>query len=141
MVNEMDKAPEHTIEFLLAFDGHVHWLDQGYCLRFEIKRVETSRKRPHGLRYSFTLHDPGGKRLIGFDNPHGVAAMGSRFNERQVAADHWHRTETDEGRPYAFIDADTLLADFFREVRRVLAERGMSETVVRVEQGGQDDEI
>ena len=44
------------------------------------------------------------------------------------------RTARACGRAYAFKDADTLLADFFREVRRVLAERGISETVVKVEE-------
>jgi hypothetical protein len=71
--------------------------------------------------------------LIGFDNAHRVAATGSRFKKRLPASDHWHRTENDPGKPYKFSDADTLLQDFFREVRRVLSERGISEAVVRVE--------
>ncbi len=53
-------------------------------------------------------------------------------------ADHWHRTESDEGRPYAFVDAETLIVDFFREVRRVLAERGLADAVVRVDKGRGD---
>src|SRR5271154_3909310 len=130
----MNAGEEHTLEFLLAFDGRVHWLDQGYWLKFEIKRGETTAERPHGLRYSLTLHDPEGQRLVGFDNAHAVAAVGSRFSERPVAADHWHRTETDEGRPYPFTNADTLIRDFFREVRRVLADRGLSDAVTRVEE-------
>jgi hypothetical protein len=44
------------------------------------------------------------------------------------------RTESDPGRPYEFKDADTLLQDFFREVRRILTERGISDGVVRVEE-------
>jgi hypothetical protein len=32
------------------------------------------------------------------------------------------------------VDADTLLQDFFREVRRVLREREIPETVVAVEE-------
>lgn len=123
---------DHTLEFLLAFDGRTHWLDQGYWLKFEIRRGEATTTRSHGLHYSLTLHDPNGKRLVGFDNAHGVAAVGSRFRERPVAADHWHRTEADAGRPYEFIDADTLLRDFFSEVRRVLAERGVDDAVTRV---------
>jgi hypothetical protein len=50
------------------------------------------------------------------------------------AADHWHRTPEDAGRPYSFKDADTLLADFFSEVRRVLGEQGATDAVVRVEE-------
>jgi len=53
---------------------------------------------------------------------------------RERASDHWHRTENDPGRPYEFKYADTLLQDFFREVRRVLTERGISAAVVRVEE-------
>jgi hypothetical protein len=33
---------EHGLEFLLAFDGRVHHLEQGYWLKFEIKRVEAT---------------------------------------------------------------------------------------------------
>jgi uncharacterized protein DUF6516 len=129
----MKEAQLHTLEFLLAFDGHVHWLDQGYRLKFEIKRVEPTTERPHGLRYSFTLHDPDGNRLMGFDNAHGVPATGSRYIKRQPAADHWHRTGDDEGRPYSFTTADALLADFFREATRILAAHGISDAVVTIE--------
>jgi hypothetical protein len=71
---------------------------------------------------------------MGFDNAHGVPEPGSRFKAKPEAIDHWHRTQGDEGRPYAFKDADTFLADFFREVRRVLAEQGLSDAVVRVDE-------
>ncbi len=125
---------DHTLEFLLAFDGRIHHLEQDYWIKFEIKRVKTTKRRPHGLTYSFTLHAPDGTRLIGFDNAHAVPAIGSRFKQRSEASDHWHRTESDPGKPYAFSDADTLLQDFFREVRRMLSERGISEAVVRVEE-------
>ena len=121
---------EHTLEYLLAFDGRIHYLEQGYRLKFEIKRAETTAERPHGLRYAFTLHDPEGKRLIGFDNAHRVPPPGSPFRKPAVACDHWHRTGDDEGRPYRFTTADQLLADFFEEVRRVLTSRGISEAVV-----------
>jgi hypothetical protein len=61
-------------------------------------------------------------------------ARGSRFKRPPATNDHWHRTENDAGRPYRFVDADTLLQDFFREVRGVLRDRGVSETVVAVEE-------
>ncbi|MGO8867395.1 MAG: DUF6516 family protein [Alphaproteobacteria bacterium] len=123
---------EYGLEFLLAFDGRIHHLEEGYWIKFEIKRIEATRKRPHGLSYAFTLHAPDGMRLVGFDNAHGVPAKGSRSKRRQEASDHWHRTENDPGRPYEFKDADTLLQDFFREVRRILSDRGIPETVIKV---------
>jgi Family of unknown function (DUF6516) len=127
-------ASDRTLEFLLAFHGRIHHLEQGYWIKFDITKVETTEARPHGIAYSFTLHGPDGKRLIGFDNAHAVSAPGARFSKRSAAIDHWHRTESDPGRPYGFKNADTLLQDFFREVRRVLSEHGISETVVRVEE-------
>jgi hypothetical protein len=125
---------DYGLEFLLAFDGRVHHLEEGYWLKFEIKRVEATKEQPHGLSYSFTLHAPDGARLVGFDNAHGVPARGSRFKAAPQTSDHWHRAEGDPARPYRFKDADTLLQDFFREVRRMLNERGVSEAVVRAEE-------
>ncbi len=126
----MDDSQIHTLAFLLDFDGRVHWYGQGYFVKFEIKRIEPTKERPHGLRYSFTLHAPEGERLMGFDNAHTVAPA-SRYAKRQVEADHWHRDETDRGRPYAFTDAATLIGDFFREVERILTERGVPLDAVR----------
>ncbi len=47
---------EYGLEFLLAFDGRIHHLEEGYWIKFEIKRVKAAKERPHGLSYSFTLH-------------------------------------------------------------------------------------
>ncbi len=127
-------VPEYALEFLLAFDGRIHHLEEGYWIKFEIKRVKPSRERPHGLSYSFTLHAPSGKRLIGFDNARGVAATGSRYKTRPRSRDHRHRTENDAGRPYQFVDVETLLDDFFSEVERVLQERDVGTTVIAVEE-------
>ena len=129
-----DQLADHALEFLLGFDGRIHHLEEGYWVKFEIKRVAAAEARPHGLSYSFTLHAPDGTRLVGFDNAHGVPAKGSRFKRRATTSDHWHRTKNDTGRPYQFVNADTLLQDFFREVRRVLRDRGIAETVVAVEE-------
>ena len=131
----MKYEADHTLEFLLAFNGRIHHLERGYWIKFEIERVEATKRRPYGVSCSFTLHAPNGRRLVGFDNAHRVDPPGSRFKRRAAASDHWHRTENDPGRPYKFKDADTLLQDFFAEVRRVLAERDISEAVIKVEEG------
>jgi hypothetical protein len=114
----------------LAFNGRIHHLEKGYWLKFEIGRVKPTPERPHGLSYSFTLHDPNGKRLVGFDNAHGVQPPGSVYRKANIERDHWHRTGDDPGRPYTFATADQLLADFFAEAKRVLAEHGIDDTVV-----------
>lgn len=116
--------------FLLSFDGRIHHLEKGYWLKFVISRGEETKERPHGLYYAFSLHAPDGKWLVGFDNAHAVDPIGSRYKRRPAAHDHWHRSEKDEGRPYAFKDAETLIEDFFTEVERVLKARGISTAVV-----------
>src|SRR5437588_35945 len=128
------EPPEYGLEFLLAFDGRIHHLEDGYWIKFEIERVKATNERPHGLSYSFTLHAPDGIRLVGFDNAHGFAATGGRFKRKLPASDHWRRTETDPGRPYEFKNAETLIDDFFDEVERVLDELGIGTTVVEVEE-------
>ena len=77
------REAEHGLEFLLAFDGRIHHLEAGYRLKFEVKRITASKERPHGLWYSFTLHAPDGKRLVGFDNAHGVPAR-SQHRRRAI---------------------------------------------------------
>ena len=125
----MHLPEDYTLEFLLAFDGRIHCLEQGHWLKFEIGRTAPTPERPHGLRYSFTLHDRTGQRLLGFDNAHRVAPQGSRFHRPDTAHDHWHRTGDDEGRPYRFTTAEQLLVDFEAAVGKCLAERGLdSET-------------
>jgi hypothetical protein len=130
----MTKDPNpHGLEFLLAFDGRIHHLEEGYWLKFEIKRVKESKERPHGLSYSFTLHAPDGARLIGFDNAHG-APRSSKFKRPPATHDHRHGLGKEQVKPYAFKDADTLLDDFFNEVDGALKSRGISTLVVRMEE-------
>jgi hypothetical protein len=131
------EVPEHTLEFLLAFDGYRHHYPEGYYTKFEIMRTEPTPERPHGIRYSFTLHGPDGTRLVGFDNAHAVAPVGSRFKKRPAAADHWHRTENDPGRPYKFVSAEKLIDDFREEIERVLKERGIPLVVIADEKVSQ----
>jgi hypothetical protein len=127
-------GPDYGLEFLLAFDGRIHYLEEGYWIKFEIRRVAVTERRPHGLGYSFTLHAPDGTRLVGFDNAHGVRAKGSRFRKQPEAADHWHRTGDDPGRPYVFRNAVQLLDDFSREVERTLKGRGIGTNVKSVDE-------
>jgi hypothetical protein len=98
-------------------------------VKIMVRRVAPTPQRPHGLAYSFTLHDAEGRRLVGFDNAH--QARGRRA--RPAAHDHWHRGAGDEGRPYVFRSAFDLVQDFLNEVERVLRERGVSMAGIDVE--------
>lgn len=89
-----------------------------------------TRERPHGLRYSFTLHAPSGRRLVGFDNAHRVRPAVGRYRKADPEHDHWHRHGDDPGRPYRFTTADQLLSDFESEVGKILREHGVSDVVI-----------
>ena len=51
-------------------DLHGQVLDQGdgYWIKMEAWRVEVSAHIPHGVRYTLTLHEPYGKRILGYCN-------------------------------------------------------------------------
>jgi len=117
--------PEYALDPLLAYDGRLHYLASGHYLKFELEAVEKSPRVPHGIAYSLTPHAPDGKRLLGFDNAHPVPHRGGRHVRRKPAADHWHRTKADQGRPYEFVSVERLLEDFFAEAERVLKEQGV----------------
>jgi hypothetical protein len=62
-------TPEHTLEWLLDYDGRRHFFASGHFLKFEISLAEKSGQAPHGIAYSFTFQSRG-SRLLGFDNAH-----------------------------------------------------------------------
>lgn len=114
------------LDYLLSLDGEIQVQNEsGYFTKFEVHKVEVTKDRPHGIKYSLTLHDPHGERLMGFDNAHGgVKPAGSKFKHAGVhyPFDHQHRHATDKGIAYMFDTAYVLLSDFYKEVDRVLVE-------------------
>ncbi len=109
------------IETLL--DLHEQIIDQGngYWIKIEAWRVKPTPEVPHGIRYSLTLHDPYGKRILGYDNAHAVTPPKKfKYAGRILTYDYRHRCVSDKGMPYEFKDAHQLLVDFFAEVDRVL---------------------
>ncbi len=97
--------------------------DQGYWIKIEAWQVPVTRDTPHGIRYSLTLHEPYGKRILGYDNAHAIKPPRKfKFAGTRLPYDHRHRHVSDKGVPYEFRDAHQLLTDFFSEVDRVLAE-------------------
>ena len=112
-----------AIDTLLDLHGSILDQGNGYWIKLEAWRVEMSDRIPHGIRYSLTLHEPYGKRILGYDNAHAVKSPGkSRYSGRIMAFDHRHRHASDKGVPYEFKDVQQLLEDFFADVDRVLLE-------------------
>ena len=113
------------LEYLLGLDGNIEVQnDAGYWVKMEVSSVDVTAERPHGIRYSLTLHAPDNTRLIGFDNAHSVRPAGSRFKHagKRFPYDHRHRHALDEGVLYEFDTAFHLVSDFYAEVDRVLKE-------------------
>lgn len=104
---------------LLGLHGQILVVDEraGHWVKFVVREVPVSQDRPHGLDYSLTLHDASGERLAGFDNAHPV--KGSKG-----ARDHRHRFKN--VRPYEYRSAARLLEDFWREVDKILREKGVN---------------
>jgi hypothetical protein len=63
---------DQTLAYLLDLDAEEINYDGGYVARFKVKRIEATPERPHGISYSLTFHAPDGRRLVGYDNAHGV---------------------------------------------------------------------
>ena len=55
----------------VLLDPHDHTLfvgETGHLAKFIARQAEVTSERPHGLRYSLTVHTPEGTRFVGFDN-------------------------------------------------------------------------
>jgi hypothetical protein len=110
------------LEMLLSLDGHSYEAASGYVVEFVVRRTEKTAERPHGISYSLVFRPLDGEPFVRFDNAHAVVRPGGRFVKASRSFDHWHRTANDPGRPYAFMTATQLLADFWSEVKRVMDE-------------------
>lgn len=111
-----------NLEILLVLDGYIIEQEAGYYVKFECKAVEKSESRPHGLKYSLTLHDKNHQRKLGFDNAHPVKPRkGFKYAGQILSYDHEHKSGTDEIFPYNFLSAEMLLSDFYKSVDKYLA--------------------
>lgn len=120
------------LERLLGYDRRRYWLANGWSLRFRVWRTTPTPAWPRGLRYSMTLHDVDGARLLGFDNAHGVSRGIGAF-------DHEHRAgRVADPQPYRFVDADTLLADFFLAVERACRDDAVDCVIIEEDRFGAD---
>ena len=117
------KARGPGLDTLLDLHGQTLFVDEvGHWVKFIVRRTEVTRERPHGLRYSLTLHAPDGARLVGFDNAHPPRPSRAPGARKSRASDHRHLLRTI--RTYDYKDAAALLEDFWKTVDEVLRERG-----------------
>ncbi len=111
------------IQVLLDLDGVIIQQAGGFWVKFSARQLPNpTEEMPQGIKYSLTLHSSDGTRVMGFDNAHAVKLTNTgKYKHRgRKTFDHRHRDVWDIGIPYTFVDAHQLLADFWREVDRVL---------------------
>jgi len=81
------------------------FLETGAIIEIRVWRLPApTAERPHGLKYSL-FYGRAGERIVGYDNEAGKG-------------DHRHYRNREES--YPFRDFETLLADFWRDVRKDL---------------------
>jgi hypothetical protein len=114
---------DEALERLLDLDGFLAEVGGGFWVKIVAQRVPGDDGRPHGVSYILTLHEPGGRRVLGIDNAHPVRLTAGPAGRRAAVHDHLHRG--DSVREYVYKDAETLLDDFWREVEAVLKREGV----------------
>ena len=120
------------LNYLLELDRATFVFERGFWVRIRTWRVMKSRAMPHGIRYSLSLHDKNGRRLLGFDNAHAPLAGRGGSGRSSEVYDHVHYSpghaskskaksaKESDTKPYRFVSAEQLLIDFFTAVEREL---------------------
>ena len=118
----MKCEPENTeLLTLLDLDGQSFWCDSRYWVKFKVNKVDKDQNRPHGIKYSLTLHDRNNTRIFGLDNAHAIKKRGRRprkYSGRIITWDHVHKQENIER--YLFSSASQLLDDFWKGVNEII---------------------
>ena len=112
----MNEQHDHILETLFDLDGYIAEIGEGYWVKIEVKRVKKDKAKPYGIKYSLTLHNSEGERVLGYDNAHSVPSRPSI-----KAHDHMHRSNKIVN--YDYKDAAKLLRDFWKDVDRILGRK------------------
>ena len=111
---------------LLELDGEIFVLDGGYWAKIEAKQITATAKRPYGVRYSLTLHDEKGQRVIGYDNAHAFSQNGYAGKGAKGVRAYDHRHKGARNFVYKWHSAVQLLEDFWTDVEAELKKRKKS---------------
>jgi hypothetical protein len=106
---------------LLNLNGIIYPLENGYWVKFGVKKVKPTAQIPHGISYSLTLHDRNNTRVIGYDNAHSVRRKikgRKKYTARKISWDHKHHQDTVT--EYNFESASQLIDDFWNNVDGIL---------------------
>lgn len=114
---------DEGLDRLLDLDGFLAEVGGGFWVKIVAQRVPPDAHRPHGVSYTLTVHDSGGRRVFGIDNAHVVRLTRGPAGRSSAARDHLHRGES--VRSYTYRNAETLIDDFWREVEAILKREGI----------------
>jgi hypothetical protein len=102
-------GPDIGLETLLDLGGSILEQEGSYWIKIEVRRVPLSPNAPQGIRYSLTLHDRLGTRVLGYDNAHAVKPPNKfKFAGQRLAFDRRRRTVSDKGVPCAFRTSENM---------------------------------
>jgi hypothetical protein len=107
----------YDLENLLNLNGEIFSMENGYWVKFEVRKVEPSKRVPHGIKYSLTLHDKRNRRVIGYDNAHSYKPS-KKYGCHKETYDHIHKKL--DVVPYEFQSASQLLEDFWISVEHYM---------------------
>ena len=112
---------DYTLETLLEMDGLEYNYPSGHWLKIEARSMRLSSNYPYEVKYSLTLHNYLGHRVMGYDNAHKIPG-----DNEDLPYDHMHRS----GRivKYQYSSAGQLLADFYASIDKVLEHEHEYET-------------
>jgi hypothetical protein len=109
---------DYTLDNLLLLNNEIHELSGGWWVKYEAKKIKgTSKNKPFGIKYSITLHNPQGSRVLGYDNAHAV------FRNSNLPHDHKHKGK--RVATYEYRNAKKLLIDFWNDVDKILILEGL----------------
>ena len=113
------------LDTLLDLDGSIFVQEDKSWIKIEAKRLKApSTERPHGIKYSLTLHSPDGARILGFDNAHAVKVKSrKKYFGQIITYDHQHHSSDESITPYSFSSPEQLLEDFFHEIDEYLKKK------------------
>jgi hypothetical protein len=121
-----DDQPDYGLETLLTLHGWTDEVGGGFWVSVKAFRVPPDDCRPQGINYSLSMHRPGGKRIVGYDNAHPPKigrGPARRSLRRSRGCDHRHF----RGRItwYDFESPVKLMEDFWTDVQTMLEEEGV----------------
>lgn len=121
----MRESNDNTLQNLLDLHGEKFFIDEklGVWVKFEAITV-SNEAREFGLKYSLTLHNKTGERILGFDNAHEIEYGRKNKVPAKRTFDHCHIDGKKDIQPYLYTTAGKLIEDFWAAVEKKIQKMG-----------------